>query len=76
MATTDNAIPMTELEVTTLDAIAEGIYRLEFAHPEGDELPEFTPGAHLHVEAEWPGTTLLSVQRSRRAGPLRDRGQA
>ncbi|MEQ5856881.1 MULTISPECIES: PDR/VanB family oxidoreductase [unclassified Halomonas] len=50
MTTTDEAMPMTDLEVSALDAIADGIYRLEFTHPEGDELPEFTPGAHLHVE--------------------------
>nr|WP_297457882.1 PDR/VanB family oxidoreductase [uncultured Halomonas sp.] len=50
MATTPDAVPMSALEVTALDAIAEGIYRIEFAHPEGAELAEFTPGAHLHVQ--------------------------
>ncbi|GGY09405.1 iron-sulfur protein [Litchfieldella qijiaojingensis] len=41
---------MNDLKVTALDAIADGIYRFEFTHPDGDDLPEFTSGAHVHVQ--------------------------
>ncbi len=50
MASPSDEIPMSALEVKALDAIAEGIYQIEFVHPEGEDLPEFTPGAHIYVE--------------------------
>jgi phthalate 4,5-dioxygenase reductase subunit len=49
MATTPEALPTQDLVVTALEAIADGIYRIECAHPDGAELPEFTAGAHVRV---------------------------
>jgi len=50
MATIPDQAPMSALEVTALDMIADDIYRIEFTHPEGAELAELTPGAHLHIQ--------------------------
>ncbi|WP_372622213.1 PDR/VanB family oxidoreductase [Falsiroseomonas sp.] len=37
------------LRVVAAERIAEGIHRFDLAHPEGGELPPFTPGAHLRL---------------------------
>lgn len=37
------------LRVTRAAPLAEGIHGFEFRHPGGDELPEFTAGAHVSV---------------------------
>ena len=50
MASPSNEPPMSELLVSALDAIANGIYRIELVDPNGDNLPEFTPGAHVRIE--------------------------
>ena len=50
MASPSEKVPMNELVVSALDAIADGIYRVELADPEGNDLPEFTPGAHVRLE--------------------------
>ena len=39
------------LRVTAVARIAEEIFRFDLAHPEGAELPAFTAGAHLRVQA-------------------------
>jgi phthalate 4,5-dioxygenase reductase subunit len=39
------------LKIAALDEIATGIFRLEMVHPDGGDLPEWTPGAHLSVRA-------------------------
>src|SRR5215471_13546737 len=37
------------LRVTRNDRIADGINLLEFRHPDGKQLPEFSAGAHIAV---------------------------
>lgn len=39
------------LDVVEASEIAEGIHRFELRDPNGAELPEFTPGAHIGVRA-------------------------
>jgi phthalate 4,5-dioxygenase reductase subunit len=41
--------PTLQLRVTRNDPIADGIHLLEFRHPRGDLLPEFSSGAHIAV---------------------------
>ena len=41
--------PTLPLRVTRNDEIADGIYLFEFRHPAGNELPQFTAGAHIGV---------------------------
>ena len=43
-------IPMTPLVVARAELAAEDIRLFELRHPDGAELPEFTPGAHVSVE--------------------------
>ena len=38
------------LRVTAAEQIATGIFRFDLAHPEGQDLPAFTAGAHLRVQ--------------------------
>src|SRR3954468_13024761 len=38
-----------ELRIAEKAEIAKGIFRFELVHPEGAELPEFTPGAHVSI---------------------------
>lgn len=40
-----------QVQISRLDKIADGIFEFEFRHPSGEALPEFTPGAHICVEA-------------------------
>ena len=40
---------MMRLRVERAEPIAEGIYTFELRRPDGAELPEFTPGAHLSL---------------------------
>jgi phthalate 4,5-dioxygenase reductase subunit len=40
---------LTPLRVTRAEKIADGISLFELRHPEGADLPEFTPGAHVVV---------------------------
>ena len=44
---TDN--DLTPLQITRAAAIADGIHLFELRHPDGADLPEFTPGAHVSV---------------------------
>src|SRR5690625_4201114 len=41
--------PALSLQVTDAREIARGIHLFELRHPQGDDLPEFTPGSHLEV---------------------------
>ncbi len=45
-----NFSPALSLEVSDAREIARGIHRFELRHPEGQELPEFTPGSHIEVQ--------------------------
>lgn len=40
-----------QVQISRLKEIAEGIFEFELRHPSGEELPAFTAGAHLCVEA-------------------------
>ena len=40
---------LTPLRVTRAEPVADGIKLFELRHPEGADLPEFTPGAHIAV---------------------------
>ena len=51
-----NEIALSPLVVTRAEPAAEDIKLFELRHPEGAELPEFTAGAHITVEA--PGGQL------------------
>jgi phthalate 4,5-dioxygenase reductase subunit len=46
----DATQPNMMLRLTRKSAVAEGIEQLEFRHPEGHELPEFTAGAHIAIK--------------------------
>ncbi|WP_435854646.1 PDR/VanB family oxidoreductase [Streptomyces triculaminicus] len=37
------------LRVTAKDAVADGVVVLHLAHPDGDRLPDWTPGAHIDL---------------------------
>lgn len=37
------------LQVSRAEPAAEGIHQFELRHPDGGELPEFTPGAHISI---------------------------
>lgn len=41
--------PTMTLRVTRNEEIADGIHLLEFRDPAGNQLPEFTAGAHIAV---------------------------
>jgi len=42
-------VPLTPLRIAATEEVAEGIRSFELVHPEGAELPAFTPGAHVQV---------------------------
>lgn len=44
-------VAMTRLRVERTERIAQDVHLVEFVHPDGANLPEFTPGAHVHVRA-------------------------
>ena len=46
----DVAQPNMALLLARKDKIADGIEQLEFRHPDGNELPEFTAGAHIAIK--------------------------
>ncbi|BBI63501.1 hypothetical protein HSBAA_48070 [Vreelandella sulfidaeris] len=74
MASPSEKVPMNELVVSALDAIADGIYRVELADPEGNDLPEFTPGAHVRLEtpaAKCDTTRCAMIPTSRLGMSLR-----
>ncbi len=48
--TADDMPPMMLLSVTRAERAAEDIQLFELRRPDGGELPEFTPGAHIDVE--------------------------
>lgn len=41
--------PDLPLHLTRIARIADGIHEFEFRHPAGEDLPAFTPGAHIQV---------------------------
>ncbi len=41
--------PVIRLEVTKVEAMADGVTKYEFADPEGNDLPPWTAGAHLDI---------------------------
>jgi phthalate 4,5-dioxygenase reductase subunit len=49
MATDIPDSDLTPLRVTRAEGIADGISLFELRHPDGNDLPEFTPGAHVAV---------------------------
>jgi phthalate 4,5-dioxygenase reductase subunit len=49
MMTTSPPPPTMPLRVTRNDEIADGIYLFEFRDPAGNQLPQFTAGAHIGV---------------------------
>jgi phthalate 4,5-dioxygenase reductase subunit len=52
----DMSVDLLLLRVARTEAVAEGIQLFELRHPEGNELPAFTPGAHIGVEV--PGGAM------------------
>jgi phthalate 4,5-dioxygenase reductase subunit len=50
MSETVSQDAMQSLLVERAEEIAKGIHLFEFKHPDGADLPEFTPGAHLSVQ--------------------------
>src|SRR4029078_4589779 len=49
------------LEVRSADAIAQGIRHFDLVSPGGGDLPEFTPGAHLLIQAPNGVTRRYSI---------------
>ena len=52
---------MTTLKVTSVREVAEDIFEFRLAAPGGGPLPEFAPGAHLHVAVPAGGTRQYSL---------------
>ena len=50
-----------QLEVASAQLVAQDIRQIELVDPEGNELPAFTPGAHLLIQAPNGATRRYSI---------------
>jgi len=46
---TSQAVPVMRLVISAVENVTDGVAKYTFVHPEGDDLPIFTAGAHLDV---------------------------